>query len=189
MTRSAALLVVGLVVGGPVAQAQVVDRGPSVWSREAMATALRDTVIPVTPQALQADWAVLTQYVRQEIVVRVDGIAARRYALIAVEGTALTVVDPDRPGVTLAIPRATVVEVSQRSGRRGSKVGAVVGAAAGLGIGMVSYLMLSLKQCGASCSDEGLLRGAAIVGFPIAGGMLGSRLGARDTFTILYRRP
>ena len=155
---------------------------------------LRYEPLSVTSTASQEprhDWSRLRQLEGSEIVLRAQGLSARKCRLVAVEDAALTAVDLDSPSrTTLRIARADVDEVSQWIGRRGSTVGAVIGAAAGFVAGALVAQQLAFKQCGRSCSDEKFLIGLSLVGTPIAGGFLGYRLpGDRRTLTTIYVRP
>ena len=62
------------------------------------------------------------------------------------------------------------------------------GAALGAIGGLFSFVSLAFKRCGGSCTDEKLLMGLAIVGLPVAGGVLGWQLSATRTTVLVYER-
>jgi hypothetical protein len=188
---SFALLVLWLA-GGTAAMAQAPGSARPVFTRQAITEALSHG--PATIAAAQDprdDWSRLRQLTKVDIVLFTQGLAGRRCRIVAVEDAALTVVDLESPNrTTLRIPRTDVSEIRQWTGRRGSPLGAVIGAAGGFALGYVSFIALSDKQCGGSCADERILVGAALVGMPIAGGLLGYRLpGGNRRLTTIYLKP
>jgi hypothetical protein len=68
---------------------------------------------------------------------------------------------------------------------RGSKVGAAVGATAGIVVGLLTAPYWMMKQCGGSCSDEQFMVGVSLVGFPVAGALVGYMPRKEDV--IVYR--
>ncbi|MCX6539303.1 MAG: hypothetical protein NT151_10295 [Acidobacteria bacterium] len=114
-------------------------------------SSLRDSLAHVRYEPLSAtgtasqdprrDWSRLRQLTGSEIVLRAQGLPARRCRLVVFEDAGLTAVDLDSPNrSTLWIARADVDEVSQWIGRRGSVAGAVLGAGVGL---FAEYAFLS----------------------------------------------
>ena len=65
---------------------------------------------------------------------------------------------------------------------------AAAGAALGLVGGLLAFPSLAFKQCGGSCTDEGILIGLSIFGLPVAGGVLGWQLSATRTTVLIYER-
>jgi hypothetical protein len=84
------------------------------------------------------------------------------------------------------IARDEVARIVRPVRRRGSKWGAVGGAAVGGFLGFASALTLAMRQCGESCKDEERWMVASIVGFPLAGGLLGYHGLARRTAEVIY---
>ena len=188
---SSALFVLWLA-GDTAAMAQASDSARPVFTRQAITAALSHmTATIAAPQDPRYDWSRLRQLTKIDIVLFAQGLAGRRCRIVAVDDAALTVVDLESPNrTTLRIPRTDVSEIRQSTGRRGSLLGAVIGAAGGFALGFVSAVALADKPCGGSCADERILVGAALVGMPIAGGLLGYRLpGGNRTLTTIYLKP
>ena len=188
---SSALFVLWLA-GDTAATAQASDPARPVFTRQAITVALSHmTATIAAPQDPRTDWSRLRHLTKIDIVLFAPGLAGRRCRIVGVDDASLTVVDlesPNRP--TLRIARTDVSEIRQSTGRRGSLLGAVIGAAGGFALGFVSAVALADKQCGGSCADERILVGAALVGLPIAGGLLGYRLpGGYRTLTTIYLKP
>jgi len=80
--------------------------------------------------------------------------------------------------------RADVDEVSQWVRRRGSTTGAAIGVAAGFVAGFAVAAWAAADESG----RNGFLAPLAIIGMPIAGGLLGYR-SAGDKLTTIYLRP
>jgi hypothetical protein len=185
--RTVALFLLWLAaVAAPMAQ--LPDRTTPLFTREAIARAAARDTSPVLPQDSRTDWSRLRQNINEDIVVFTQGMAGRKGRLVSVDDATLTVIASGSPGATLVIPRTDITEVRQQSGRRRSPVGAVIGVLAGGALGIWSAGHLAYRQCGGSCEDEKLLIGAALVGLPIAGGVVGYRLGERQLTTI-YLKP
>jgi hypothetical protein len=90
--------------------------------------------------------------------------------------------------VVSIIPSADVRQIAVIR-HRGS-VGAISGgAAAGVLLGLASFMGLAFKQCGGSCSDEELLMGASLFGFPVLGGSLGYWATRHEVERVVYRAP
>lgn len=87
-------------------------------------------------------------------------------------------------------PRTDVVEISNLAVRRGSRVLGAAGAVAGLAAGLrIAYgILLSDEPCG-TCRDEKIMATAAVVGMPIAGGVLGYHAHRHTVRTVIYLRP
>jgi len=188
---SCALFVLWLA-GGAAAMAQAPGLARPAFTRQSITAALsHTTATTAAPQDSRDDWSRLRQLTKIDIVLFAQGLAGRNCRIVAVEDAALTVVDLDsQNGTTLRIPRTDVSEVRQWTGRRGSPLGAVIGAAGGFALGLVSAVALAEKQCGGSCADERILIGAALVGMPVAGGLLGYRLpGGNRMLTTIYVKP
>jgi hypothetical protein len=188
---SCALFVLWLACGAS-AMAQAPGSARPVFTRQSITAALSHlTATTATPQDPRDDWSRLRQLTKIEIVLFAQGLAGRHCRIVAVEDAALTVVDLNSQNrTTLRIPRTDVSEIKQWTGRRGSALGAVIGAAGGFALGFLSAVALADKPCGGSCADERILVGAALVGMPVAGGLLGYRLpGGNRTLTTIYIRP
>ena len=71
--------------------------------------------------------------------------------------------------------------------RRGSKRNAIIGAGAGAFLGYLTALNIALRDCGGNCNDERFLVGLALVGTPVAGGLIGYHAFARRN-ELVYRR-
>ncbi len=89
--------------------------------------------------------------------------------------------------VVRRIPRPDVTAVKTPPQRRGSLIGAAIGAAGGFVLGLRSAMYFRYKQCGGSCGDEQALMALSLVGFPIAGALLGYQANPRMTQEVIYR--
>jgi hypothetical protein len=123
----------------------------------------------------RADWSHVERLAAStEIVLLAGGQMSRKCRLVSATDTTLTVVDLDDANhPTFQIARDDVIEIKEWTGGRGSLIGAAIGTAGGVLLGFGSAIALSYKVCGRSCSDEKFLRGLALVGLPIAGGLGG----------------
>lgn len=76
---------------------------------------------------------------------------------------------------------------------RGSTRGAVIGTGAGLLLGVTTMLGIGFNKCttaqGGCHGAWGPLMGLAVVGFPVAGGVLGYRASSHKTEDVIYRAP
>ena len=153
---------------------------------------LRYEPLSVTSTASQDprhDWSRLRQLEGSEIVLRAQGLSARRCKLLVVDDAALTAVDLEnasRP--PLWVPRADVEEVSQWIGRRGSVLGAVLGT----GVGFFATVVFAqwASTDGRHIWGQRIVVPLGLAGPPIAGGFLGYRLpGDRRALTTIYLRP
>ena len=88
--------------------------------------------------------------------------------------------------VVLTFRRSDVLQVRSRE-RRGSGWGALAGGFVGFVVGVQAGLALGLKQCGRSCSDEGVLMTLSFIGLPIATGVAGYHLATHTVDVIVYR--
>lgn len=87
----------------------------------------------------------------------------------------------------IELAREDVVEI-QVTSTHGSKAAAIAGVAVGGAIGVGTAVSLAFKRCGASCADEQARMFVSVIGFPLAGGLLGYHAGGRKTETMtIYR--
>ena len=188
-SRSVAVLVLWLA-GWGAAMAQAQGPAPPIFTRQAIAAAVAQMGATGTAsQDPRHDWSRLRRLEGSEIVLRAQGLSARRCKLLLVDDAALTAVDLENPShPPLWVPRADVDEVSQWIDQRGSRTAfAVIGA----GVGLVAGLLLAqwLAVDGGGRGPE-ILQPLAAFGTPIAGGFLGYRLsGNSSTLTTIYLRP
>ena len=103
--------------------------------------------------------------------------------LDAVEDDRITLVGSSNDRITIA--RTDIAEVSRPM--RGSIAGGALGAIGGGLLGIYSAVSLGFKQCGDSCSDEGTLMLASLIGMPVAGAWGGAKLFATGRWTVVYR--
>ena len=192
MRTGCVVLLAALIGPGPALRAQDASAPRRIFTAEAIERAVAGLPISdAAPQDSRSDWSGLSRLVDAEVIIDSAGQPSRRSRIVAVDETAMTVIDLDSSSrATLRIPRADVAAVRQWTGRRGSRLGAVIGAGAGAFLGFVTSLNLALRQCGASCNDERVLIGVSLVGMPIAGGLLGYYLpGGNRALTTVYVRP
>jgi len=180
------LLVVSATLSTPL-QAQELIRGPL---RLAVCHAGDQLA---GPRAAQADrrnkgWTGVTSLAPgTRIVVETTAVPAVPRIFVSADGSELIVLD--LTGAATRISRSEIVAVKLPPKRRGSIVGAAVGAGAGFVLGFASAVHLAYKQCNGSCSDEQTLMALSLVGFPIAGGLLGYQASPRMTQEVIYLAP
>lgn len=95
----------------------------------------------------------------------------------------------DLAEVVRRAPRGDVTEIRVPGRRKGNKMLAAVGAGGGFLLGASIGFGLAFKDCGASCGDERFLTGLAVIGLPIALGVLGYYGGSRTVGGMIYRAP
>lgn len=130
--------------------------------------------------AVQDGWARVGQLTPGSMVrvIMLDGTSREgRFDRVTDDRIVLTTGDFERDAIA-KVQRPT----------RGSILGGVIGAAAGGLLGVYTAFSLAFKQCGESCSDEGTLMIASLVGMPIAGGYLGAKFLPRPQWTDVYKR-
>ena len=139
-------------------------------------------------QTADKGWARVTSLAPgTRIVVEPASAPAATRIFVSADGSELIVLD--LTGATTRIPRSEIVAIKMPPKRRGSIVGAAVGAGAGFVLGFASAVHLAYKQCNGSCSDEQTLMALSLVGFPIAGGLLGYQSSPRMTQEVIYLAP
>jgi hypothetical protein len=88
------------------------------------------------------------------------------------------------------IVRDDVVQVEGPTRARGSVAGAVIGAGGGFLVGSTAFVVQALRDdCSGGCSGSNALAVMALVGFPVAGGILGYRISSHETRGVIYRAP
>jgi hypothetical protein len=95
----------------------------------------------------------------------------------------------DLAQVVQRAPREDVREIRVSGRLKGSKLKAAVGAGLGFCIGASIAIGLGYKLCGASCTDEKVLAGLSVIGFPVALGTLGYYRGSHTVGGMIYRAP
>ena len=157
------------------------DSGKNPFSSEAIERAVWDVAVRELQAQEASDWARLTQYLNQEVVLEATGLGVRRGRLLDVNDGSLTIAAKRQP---LVVPRAQVRKVQQASGRRGSIAGAIIGGAVGLGLGWLATFYL-VNQ-----GRSTLLVAAAVAGLPTAGAYLGYfGSGDKRKLTTIYVNP
>ena len=121
-----------------------------------------------------------------KILVEVRGGLAASRIFVKADDSELIVRDLD---VLQRIPRPDIVAITMPPQRRGSLIGAAIGAGGGFILGFASAVHFAYKQCNGSCSDEKAFMALSLVGFPVAGGLLGYQVNARTTQRVIYRAP
>ena len=178
-------------VGSP-AISQEAATAYRLFTTEAITRSLSNLAVQKSQSDPRADWSRVQRIAPStEIVLSGHGMTARKCRLVSAGDTSLTVVDLEDAGrPTVQIVRDDVIEIRRWTGGRGSLLGAVIGTAGGLMLVFRSAVILSYKQCGRSCSDEKALRGLAIVGLPLAGGLAGYYLPKSGRMlTTIYVKP
>ena len=163
-----------------------------LFTPDAITRSLSDLPVHQAQVDPRADWSRVQRLAAStEILLSARGLSARKCRFVAASETTLTAVDLEDAGrPTLQMARDDVIEIRRRTGRHVPLLGAVIGTAGGLMLGVGSAVTLSFKQCGGSCSDEKALRGLAIVGLPLAGGLAGYYLPKSGRMlTTIYVKP
>jgi hypothetical protein len=177
----------GWLVLAPVA-AHAGPAGPS--GRPLSAESVRRAVaaMPSRPQTSRSapDWSRVERLTPgTHVVAVIDGRPPLDGEVVSADSAGLTVRGPG--GLAERALRADVAEVRDLT-RRGSKRNAVIGAGAGAFLGYLIALNVAFRDCGGGCGDERALIGVALVGTPVAGGLLGYHAFA-CTSQLVYRRP
>lgn len=88
------------------------------------------------------------------------------------------------------IERDDVLQVEGPTRARGSVAGAVIGAGGGFLLGSLAFVAQGLRDdCFGGCGASNALAVMALVGLPVAGGILGYRIFSHETRGVIYRAP
>jgi hypothetical protein len=96
----------------------------------------------------------------------------------------------DLAELTENLMRDEVLQIEGPTRARGSVAGAVLGAGGGFLLGALAFVAQALRDdCAGGCGTSNALAVVALVGLPVAGGILGYRISSHETRDVIYRAP
>jgi hypothetical protein len=135
------------------------------------------------------DWAKVQQLAAgQELRVERQNKQKVWGFLVAVSDTELQL---EKEGVVMVLKQAEIKKVWHVTGsnRTRQRLYRGIGIGAGLFAGLFIGVALGFQPCGGSCNEEKVGIAAAMIGLPLAGGLLGHKLSGSGKRTLIYSAP
>lgn len=147
------------------------------------------TAIAQTPASTSPQWDAVRQIAAgQELRVQLQNKRKVWGFLVTASDTELQL---EKDGVVTALKQAEIKKVWHVTGskRARQRLYRGIGIGAGLFAGLLIGVAVGLQPCNGSCNEEKAGVAAAMIGLPLAGGVLGHKLGGSGKRTLIYSAP
>ncbi len=142
-----------------------------------------------TPALALSDWQVVRQIpAGQEVRVQLQNKRKVWGFLVTASDTELQL---EKEGVLTVLKQAEIKKVWHVTGvdRAKQRLFRGIGVGAGVFAGLLIAVPLGFQQCGGSCNEEKAAIAGAVIGLPVAGGLIGHKLAGNGKRVLIYSAP